>query len=102
MREKNGELIQLYWEGRPDGYYVKGHVSDAEAVSAVESYYGDDVPCTGADIKHVWAKWVPVGEDSDVPEGCDFELRIRETQRAGWFKVTRLVPAADAKEPTHD
>lgn len=36
----DGEVIELYWDGRPEELYVKGHMPTGEARFLLESYYG--------------------------------------------------------------
>jgi hypothetical protein len=35
MNEKPGELIPLVWDGKPEAYYVKGHIDKGDRKSVV-------------------------------------------------------------------
>jgi hypothetical protein len=90
MKEKIGELIKLEWDGRPDAYYVKGHIDKGEAVTVVEDYHGALSMGKSPVVNYVWAKWCTATEDDGVPEGCEFTLRVQQEESRGWFRVTEV------------
>lgn len=64
MREKHGEYIFLYWEGGPDAWFVRGHVSDEEFRSVILKE--EDVSHYGT-ITHAYGRWsVDAGSESDL------------------------------------
>ena len=89
MREKTGELIDLIWDGKPDGYYIRGHVGIDEAKNAMRAYDGEkEYPA--AKITHIWFKWVRAGEEDGALEGCTLMLRTSKTERKRWSRATRF------------
>jgi len=93
MKEKPGEIILLCWDGKPDAYYVKGHVPYNEAIYAVCDYEGFDPEKMKA--SHVWAKWCRVSEDDGFPEGVELSFRVQKKESRGWFKVTEVRKAME-------
>jgi len=90
MNEKTGELINIVWDGPPDGYYIKGHVTIQDAINALRAYDGEEREYPNASIRHLWFKWVKCCEE-DVPEGCGrLIFRTSNTERKGWSKATRF------------
>jgi hypothetical protein len=81
-----------------EGWYVAGHVSQAEAEAAAgeawEEYHcGDDPPEWGP-VEHVWGTWEPVDEDDDgVHYDATHTWHTRRTEDPGYFPVT-LIPRA--------
>lgn len=56
-RYPHGEYVPLVWDGEPAGYYVSGHVTDAEFRAEIERWFEGSrnkptIP-TGAKIEHV-------------------------------------------------
>ena len=111
MNEAPGELIALIWDGRPDAYYVNGHVTSQLATHAMIVEYGEDFDCTNASLHYLWAQWIHESEeDADVPDGCTYEFRTSVTEQPGWFPVTELVfnksilteRASDSRKTTHE
>lgn len=102
MKEKIGEPINLIWDGKPDAYYVKGHVDKDEAIDTICDYEGFPLLVCDMVADHIYAKWCKATED-DMVDGCDFSFRTRHVARAGWFKVTEVRLKKDAaKEANAD
>lgn len=90
MKEKQGELIDLIWEGNPEAYYVKGHIDKGVAVTVVENYHGAFKMGKNPNVNYVYAKWCKATEDDGVPDGVEFTFRVRNDESKGWFKVTEV------------
>lgn len=82
---KNGELIVLYVDGGADSYFVKGHVSESDFISELESELGEDTPDIAA-TEHKYAFW-GVGQHPDTGEPCQVFYE-RDKPGRGRFKVT--------------
>lgn len=102
--EKEGELINLIWEGWiPDSFYIKGHIPIKEALTVlqyedvltkVDSFYDRTINywitkeyelilSTG---HHNYARW----STEPGPDDCPVVLRDYGTPGKGRFKVTRF------------
>ena len=86
MKEKPGEYISIYWDDDSDVEYVRGHVTLAEARTALEHSCGQGCGDFAHSIKHRWARWQP------APRSGDFDLFFvtRDDQARGCFKVTEV------------
>lgn len=88
MKEKHGEYILLYWDGDVEGYYIKGHVTDDEAISEIQR----QEEFTPSRFAHKYARWTFA--DKYTPEGCDHTLKVYDKPQRGAFKIT----ACDERE----
>lgn len=101
--EKTGEPIALIWEGSPDDFFVKGHLSETEALTALNqeellekgcNYFDKETkewqwqwlkPILGPAI-HRYARW----SMEPGPEGCSQTLRDYQEAGRGRFPVTQF------------
>ena len=80
MKERNGELIELDYEG----FVVKGHVTKAELAEVVNKAYGkSDLFEDGEEVEHKWARWIP-----DSKKIYDMVLLFFSEPGKGAFPVT--------------
>lgn len=82
MKEKHGQYIPLYTDEFDLPFYIRGHVSEDEALAAILRY--DD--CYDGKVSYVvhrWARWRPVrGQEYDM------ELDLESAKGRGSFAVT--------------
>lgn len=83
--EKHGEMIRLTWEGPPDALYIRGHVSDEEAMAEYERWHAPSDHRRGA-IARVWARW----SCEPGPDGVAQCFREYSAPGRGRFAVTRI------------
>jgi hypothetical protein len=84
----DGEYIPLYWDGEPDVWYVKGHVS--EEVAKEQCVREEAIkPETEITITHAYARWV-FSDESARSEGHDRVFRRYKQPGRGAFKVTEV------------
>ena len=99
-RYENGEYINLVWDGSPDAYYIRGHISEEAALGVLEEQ-GEmvDGKLENGDAigksRHVYARWSMQG---DAPDGCTSVLRDYKEPGRGRFKVTVLYTGIFAKK----
>jgi len=87
MREKHGQYILLYWDGKPEAEYIKGHVTVEEAQVEYARQSGSKQQFTG--IVHKYARWAYA--DEFTCEGCEFQLKVYAVPSRGTFKVTECM-----------
>jgi len=78
----DGDFIHLNHDGSPDAFYVRGHVTDVAALSALHAEFSE-LYVTGP-WAHKWARWSMETVDDEpalVIRTCDGPGR-------GRFKVT--------------
>lgn len=83
--EKHGEMIRLAWDGQPDALYIRGHVSDEEAMAEYERWHAPSDHRLGA-IARVWARW----SCEPGPNGVAQCMRECAEPGRGRFRVTRI------------
>lgn len=88
MKEKHGQYILLYWDGEPEGYYIKGHVALDVAQQVIER----EEEFTPRHVVHKYARWTFA--DEYTPEGCDFTLKVYDKPQRGAFKITDCLVGA--------
>lgn len=80
-----GEYIPLIWDGKPDAYYIKGHVSHEDGIKILfEGGIIDDETEVGQ-AQHIYARWSTQG---DAPQNVTQVLREYNKPGRGRFKVT--------------
>lgn len=87
-RFNDGEYINLVWDGPPDAYYVKGHVSNEDGKEALvkEAYLDEEQIEELGQAEHMYGRWsMEPGEDGG--QQC---LRDYMNPGRGRFKVTRF------------
>jgi len=82
----NGEYIPLVWDGRPDAYYFKGHISHWDGMTyLLEEEIIDEETIIGP-ARRIYARWsMEPGED-----GNQHILREYTKPGRGRFKVTEF------------
>lgn len=81
-----GDYISLCWEGMPEAYYVKGHVSFDEACGIVAREERFDPAALHSTRKY--ARFV--FRQEGTPDGCDHTLKVYSVPAPGRFKVTEV------------
>lgn len=76
----------MCWEGKPNAFYVKGHVGSIEAREKIAKEENLDPACLFN--AHKYARWVFPQEGT--PYGCDFTLKVYPLPGRGRFKVTEV------------
>lgn len=84
---KDGEYMNLVWDGSPDAYFIRGHVSDGvgKLIIADEAYLDVDELKKLSKAEHRYGRWSCQG---DNPEGCSQVLREYNGPGRGRFKIT--------------
>lgn len=82
------EFISLWWDMDEPPLYVRGHVSDAEAIQSAEAEVGEGY-YSGYVIAHKWARW-EFPADNERADGNERTFRAYDTQHRGCFRVTEL------------
>ncbi len=85
MRYNDGEIIDLSWDGRPDAYYIKGHVSHEDGIYTLIDFGKIDNAADVGQAVHKYGRWSMQG---DAPDGCNCVLRDYKNPGRGRFKVT--------------
>jgi hypothetical protein len=89
MRYANGQYMHLYWEEDDHPEYVRGHVTEQEARSALEEWYGEcDWPIQ---LRHLYGRFV-FSNSTDF----DRELKVYDEKQRGAFALTEVRPNACA------
>ena len=84
-RYENGQYMILIWDGNPDAYYIKGHVSHETGIDTLISEGAiDDAKSVGHAV-HKYGRWSMQG---DAPDGCVSVLREYKKSGRGRFKIT--------------
>lgn len=108
MRERRGELIRLDSDCAPGEWWIRGHVTDEEAIAEVVAHLAeerdedDEIPALRV-LRREWARWRPptaAEQDCDHPIGWMAYGTQREPSR-GAFAVT-LVIDTDEHERRQD
>jgi hypothetical protein len=87
MKEKHGEFISIVWDDyEPEFEYVRGHVTQDEAVKACIHYHGERDAPTVHGVKHRWARWVPASNWSDFSA----MFYTYDEKSKGTFPVTEI------------
>jgi hypothetical protein len=99
-RQVDGEYIPLLWEGKPDAFFIKGHVSEHDALAELEEqevlttgyrdYKQPNLPWVWlraelSHANHCYARW----SMEPGPDGYNGQvLRDYKDSKPGRFKVT--------------
>ena len=97
-RFKEGEYMYLVWDGRPDAYYIRGHVEHAAGVDILIQAGAVDCEELRDELgqaEHIYGRWSMQG---DAPEGCSCVLREYNTPGRGRFKITKYGVGIFAKK----
>ncbi len=84
---KEREYMNLVWDGSPDAYYIKGHVTHEQGIEILEAQTcldDDELEALGQAVQK-YGRWSCQG---DAPEGCKRVLREYTTAGRGRFKIT--------------
>lgn len=98
-KEAVGEIIVLVWEGLPNAFFIKGHVSEAEAMIALNRgvlLYQHKRAILGP-IIHNYARW----STEPGPDGNSLTLRSYQEPGRGRFPVT-CFEVIEWRETTND
>lgn len=87
MTTKHGEYIALYWDGDPDGHYVRGHVTPEEGAAALKDYGIDPANCHPP--SHEYGRR---SMDANRADGCDWVLAVYKERGRGRFPITVYRP----------
>jgi hypothetical protein len=85
MKEKDGTYMALYWDGKPEAYFIRGHVLKNEACKTLEREAEVDPDDVGY-VKHKYGRW----GFSDC-EDFNRSLNVYDVQSRGTFKITECV-----------
>ncbi len=101
MRYEEGEYMDLVWDGTPDAYYIKGHVSHEEGIAILieeDKIQEDAKTWDGAPVGRAVQKY---GRWSMEPreDGNGHVLKEYKTPGRGRFKITAFGVGIFAKEP---
>lgn len=93
MGKRYGEYIHLYWDTIvPEAFYIRGHVTDAEAFAVVLKEELDLHPVTQENMElarpeHKYARWAFDGSQDD---GHCHVLQTYNESGRGRFPVTEI------------
>ncbi len=88
-RFQDGEYMDLIWDGSPDAYYIKGHVTHEQGIEILEAQTcldDDELEALGRAVQK-YGRWSCQG---DRVEGCSLVLREYMTLGKGRFKITHF------------
>ncbi len=80
---EDGEYMNLIWDGSPDAYYIKGHVSDKDGLEILADWgIGDEGEIIGT-AQQKYGRWSTEGD-------CEWSQTLREYNKPGRgrFKIT--------------
>ena len=80
-RYEDGEYMDLVWDGTPDAYYIKGHVTNEDGL-AILGDWGIVEPSIGQ-AQQIYGRWSMDGDN----DGCQ-TLRDYNRPGRGRFKIT--------------
>ena len=84
-RYENGEYMDLIWDGRPDSYHIKGHVSHKNGIDTLIDVGAIDDETEIGQAVHKYGRW---SMQVDAPDGCSAVLREYIKPGRGRFKIT--------------
>ncbi len=84
-RYEDGEYMNLIWDGSPDAYYIRGHVSHEAGIDTLIDFGAIDNETEVGQAVHKYGRWSMQG---DTLEGCDCTLREYMESGRGRFKIT--------------
>jgi len=86
MKYQHGQYIPLYWDDpyETTPHYVRGHVSESEARSALDSFERG-MGNGELRIAHKFGRWVFSQSDD-----YDHELKVYDTPQRGAFALTEV------------
>ncbi len=87
MRYNDGEYMNLIWDGPPDAYYIKGHMTHEQGIEILLGECAIEDEKDVGQARQVYGRWSMQG---DAPEGCSCVLRIYKESGRGRFKVTEF------------
>ena len=83
-RYEDGEYMDLVWDGTPDAFYIRGHVSNADGLEILhDAEVVDDLSVLGKGIQK-YGRWSTETNDMD----CEHVLREYLEPGRGRFKMT--------------
>lgn len=90
-RYDDGEFMDLVWDGTPDAYYIKGHVSDKEGCETLGDWGKEGFNRQG---QQKYGRWSMCGDYDGF-----FELQEYNNPGRGRFKITVFSARIFAKQP---
>lgn len=102
MMDRTGEFIELIYDSIPTDFFIRGHISDEQALEILEYY---DV-LTRLDHKFINKDWIEVWYNAVIegiyhcygrwsiepgPDGCSQVLRDYKDRGRGRFPITKIV-----------
>ncbi len=96
MRYEYGQYMALIWDGTPDAYFIKGHVSDAlgkETIEAEACLDAREAEALG-EGEHRYGRW----SMEPCEDGNGHVLRDYKDPGRGRFKVTMFGVGIFAKQ----
>jgi hypothetical protein len=85
MKEKDGTYIALMWDGKPETYYIRGHILKNEACKELQSQQEID-PDDVAYVKYKYGRW-----GFSQHEDFNRNLYVKDEPSRGSFKITECV-----------
>ena len=82
---KDGDYIRMIWDGTPEAYYIKGHVSHVDGIDNLINEDAIDDESEVGLAEHKYGRWSTQG---DCPDGCTQTLREYKEAGRGRFKIT--------------
>ncbi len=82
MKTKDGDFIELCWEGGPEAFYIRGHIPFDRAMEILFQHIDEDAYKVSRPI-HKYARW-----SCDARVEFDHSLMEYNTPGKGRFKIT--------------
>ncbi len=84
MKTKDGDIIELCWDGGPEAFYIRGHIPFAKAKEILLDYY-EPMDCKVEEPVHKYARW-----SCDARVEYDHSLMDYNDPGRGRFKITEF------------
>lgn len=81
---KDGEYMNLVWDGTPDAFYIRGHVSNEEGLEILKHYEVLEDMSLLVEGVQKYGRW----STEPGPSGCTHVLREYLEPGCGRFKIT--------------
>jgi hypothetical protein len=86
-RHNDGDHIYLVWDGTPDAYYIKGHVSHEAGIGTLIDAGAIDDEKEVGQANQMYGRWSMEGNDHDLGKCV---LRTYKEPGRGRFKITEF------------
>ena len=84
MKTKEGQIIELSWDGGPEFFYIRGHIPLDEAKKIMQDYL-DGYDYQAEEPVHRYARW-----SCDARGEYDHSLMDYDGPGRGRFKITEF------------